>query len=63
MALTTANELELRAVAERLEKAGVKFTSIVECEGEHAGQLMAIGLKPVPREEVWRQLSALPLLK
>lgn len=53
----------MRSLADRLTATGVCHCAIIETEGEHAGQLMAIGVRPAPREEVRRNLSSLPLLK
>lgn len=63
VALTCAAEPELRTLLERLEAAGVRHTPIFECDGPHAGQLMAIGCSPAPRKELKRLFSDLPLLK
>lgn len=63
VALTCPDEASLRATWAKLEGAGVKLTPILECDGDHAGQLMAIGCAPVPKNEIRRLLSSLPLLK
>lgn len=53
----------LMAEAYRLTKAGLPFTPIFEPDAPHCGDLMAIGLRPGPREVLRRHLSSLPLLK
>lgn len=63
VALTCSDEAALRATWRKLEAAGVKLTAILECDGDHAGELMAIGCSPVPKKEIRRLLSSLPLLK
>lgn len=61
--LTTPDEASLYALACRLERLGVRFVRVVEPDEPHNGALMALGLTPVPREEVRRHLSSLPLLR
>lgn len=61
--LTVTDEPALRAVADRLDAAGIRFVSIIESEGRHAGQLMALGCMPAGKEALRRVLSALPLLR
>lgn len=61
--LTTPDEASLYTLACRLEHQGVRFVRIVEPDPPHCGALMAVGLWPVPREEVKRHLSSLPLLR
>lgn len=62
--LAVPDEAALRVVAENLQAACIPFVSVVETEGEHAGQLMAIGCAPTNRREVLRRcLSAVPLLR
>lgn len=63
VALSCPDELSLRKLAERLAANGVRHCAIIESEGPHAQQLMAVGLAPCPREEVRRFLSSLPLVK
>lgn len=53
----------LAHLSERLDRAGIKHKSVVECEGEFAGQLLAIGIPPQPRDAIRRVLSSIPLLK
>ncbi len=61
--LTCTDEDALRKLWERLKAAGVRHCAIVECDGEHAGQLMAIGCAPGERRIFEKLLSSLPLLK
>lgn len=63
MALTCPDEAALRKVWERIKLAGIKHTPILECDGEHAGQLMAIGCAPAPRNSLKKYFSSLPLLR
>ena len=63
VALVTNDEVHLRAIALKLRAAGIRFRSIVECDGDHTGQMMAIGIHPRPKSEVRKLLSSLPLLK
>ncbi len=63
VALTCPNEADLRKLAERLTAAGVRHRAIIECDGDHAGQYMAIGCMPGERRLFEKLLSSLPLLK
>jgi hypothetical protein len=62
-ALMVPGEAELLALAQRLEDAGLRPVRIVETDGAHSGQLMAIGLPPGRKAVLRRHLSSLPLLK
>jgi len=61
--LEVPDEPALAALGRRLVLAGVAHVRIVEDAQPWTGQLMALGLVPVPREEVRRRLSSLPLLR
>lgn len=67
--LAAPSEDALRALAGRLERAGLAFSAVVEDDAEPAqlnqyrGQMMAIGLAPAPREALRRPLSSLPLYR
>jgi hypothetical protein len=63
VALACPDEVALRSLAARLTAVGVRHRAIVECEGEHAGQMMAIGCAPERKEVMRRHLSSLPLLR
>jgi hypothetical protein len=63
VALTVANEPELRAMHERLLEAAIPCRAIIETEGRYADQIMVIGVEPMAREVPRRLLSSLPLLK
>lgn len=63
VALTCPDEVALRVLWERIKLAGVKHIPILECDGEHAGQLMAIGCAPGFRKDLRKYFSSLPLLK
>ena len=61
--LTVPGERELEDLAARLLAARVPHVRIVETEGPHAGQTMAVGLAPDRKEVLRRHVSALPLLR
>ncbi|MBW2288653.1 MAG: hypothetical protein JRG90_12615 [Deltaproteobacteria bacterium] len=64
VALATADQAELEQVRDRLTELGVPFSAIVETQGEHAGELMAIGVEPLTdRSEIRKAVSSLPLVK
>ena len=57
-------EAELRALDLQLDRAGIAHVVIVEEDGPHAGQVMAIGIEPVTdRAPVRKVVSRLPLLR
>ncbi len=62
VALTCPDEASLRQLWEKLKANGVRHRAILECDGENAGQLMAIGVTPAPRKELKRFFSALSLV-
>ena len=61
--LAVPDEPALRAVAVRLELAGVAFVRVVEPDAPHNGALMALGLVPGRKEVLRRYVSSLPLLR
>ncbi len=62
VALRAAHEQQLREVAGRLEARGIPHRLVIEGDGPHAGQLMAIGVEPTTdRRAVGKVVSALPL--
>jgi peptidyl-tRNA hydrolase len=61
VALTVADEAELRELHARLSAACVPHATIIETDGEHAGQMMAIGVAPGDRQLLRRYFSSLPL--
>lgn len=63
VALSVKSQSELRAVLERLIKAGIPLRPIIECGGEYDGQLMAVGCQPCERDKIKRCLSDLPLVR
>jgi len=63
VALTVPDEPALRSLARKLALAGVRHCAIIESEGSHAGQLMAIGCAPAERSHLKKHLSSYPLLK
>lgn len=54
-------EQALRALAGRLSAADVAHAAILETDGELAGQLTAIGVRPGPRSTLRRWFSSFPL--
>jgi hypothetical protein len=62
VALTAAGETELRDLHARLSAACIPHATIIETDGEHAGQLMAIGAAPGDRARLRRYFSSLPLV-
>jgi hypothetical protein len=63
IALTVPGELELRALARDLERAGARPHLIVEDDEPYTGQAVALGIPPADRRILKRHLSKLPLLK
>jgi len=64
VALAAEDELELQQLQERLQDAGIDHTPIIEGEGSHSGQLMAVGLCPVTdRTAIRKVVSSLPLVQ
>lgn len=61
--LAARDEAHLAAIEGSLTQAGIAAHSVVENDPPYAGQLMAIGLSPAPKDEVRRPLSNLPLLR
>jgi len=61
--LEVPDESALRAVKARLSLAQVALVPVYEPDAPFDGQLMALGLVPVRKEDVRRHLSSIPLLK
>lgn len=59
--LSVAGEPELRALAARFEALGLPHAAIVETDGALAGQMTAIGLRPMRRSARPPFLASLPL--
>jgi hypothetical protein len=56
----------LKLIAKRLDKAGLPYGTVVECDDddEYPGQLMSIGLAPTTdRASVKKVLSSIPLAR
>ena len=53
----------LEELEERFKEEAVPHTAIRETMEPYCGELMAIGVRPAPREEVRRLLSSYPLLR
>lgn len=64
VALHAKHEVHLRAIQARLFEAGIDHSCVVEGDGPHAGQLMAIGVLPSrERERIREVLGKLPLVR
>lgn len=63
VALTVPDELELRALANRLARAGLPRHLVVESDEPYAGQAMALGIRPLNRKLLARYLARYPLLR
>jgi hypothetical protein len=61
--LMAKDEEVLRAQAAFFDSKGIKYHPIIECDGAHAGQMMAIGFWPMKQSVGKKFLSRLPLLK
>ncbi len=61
--LATPNEAKLLALERVLIDAGIPHTAVREPDEPWNGQLMAIGIRPGPRDTVRKLLSNLPLLR
>lgn len=62
-ALCARDEDHLREIGWELTKNGIIPKLIVENDAPYTGQLMAIGIPPMPRSKLKKLLSDLPLLK
>jgi peptidyl-tRNA hydrolase len=61
--LSVPDEKTLLSVEDKLLRAGIEISSIREPDEPYCGALMAIGIKPQPREKIRKLLSNLPLYK
>jgi hypothetical protein len=61
--LAVPNEEALCALADRLERDGVKLVRINEPDPPWNGALMAIGIRPGRKEVLRQHLSSIPLLR
>jgi peptidyl-tRNA hydrolase len=61
--LAAESEEALLRVEEKLRAANIEFAAIREPDAPWNGALMAIGVKPQPREHLKRLLSNLPLYR
>lgn len=61
--LAARNEDHLSTIACRLTDADLVYYEIKEPDAPYNGQLMAIGLMPIPRSVGRRVLSSLPLYR
>ncbi len=54
----------LESLSEQLDELDIRHSLVVEGDGDHAGQLMAIGCEPTDdRAKLGRVLSSLPLVR
>ncbi len=63
VALSVPDELSLLAVENALIAAGIEHSAIREPDAPYLGALMAIGVRPQPREPLRKVLGHLALLK
>lgn len=63
IALKVPNEQALRELAEKLESRGIEHRLVTESQSPYTGQAMAIGVTPMPRMELRRHFSSLPLMR
>lgn len=63
VALHIESEAALRSLSERLSSNSIDHRLIIESEGPHAGEAMAIGIVPLDRKRVKKLLSMYPLIK
>lgn len=61
--LGVKDEASLRVLVDTLAAKSVAFSAITEDTGTYAGQLMSIGLRPLPRSEGRKMLSSYPLYR
>lgn len=61
--LAVPDEAALLREADRLERAGLKVTRVVEPDPPYFGALMALGVAPGRKEDIRRHVSSLPLLR
>lgn len=61
--LAVPDECALLAVEAKLLRNGLELSAIREPDEPWSGQLMAIGIKPQPREKIKKLLSNLPLYR
>jgi hypothetical protein len=63
VALGVETEKELRVLADKLGAKDVPIHRVEESTGKYAGQLMALGIAPGPKNLRGKYLSTLPLLR
>jgi len=63
IALSCADEAELRELAKRFQEDGIHCHRINEPDEPYNGQLMALGLPPAYKSTYRRFISNLPLIK
>lgn len=61
--LAASNELELKSIRKLLFARGVDHVAIHEPDPPYHGQLMAIGVVPKKKSQVYPHLSSIPLLR
>lgn len=63
IALAVPDEAALWRLSDALHRAGIEHVRVIEFDEPFAGQLLAIGVAPRPKEVLRRYLSSLPLLR
>jgi len=54
---------QLLVLEQQLIEAQVPHRAVRESDQPYAGELMAIGIRPAPKDQVQRYVSSLPLLR
>lgn len=63
IALEAESSEHLGEISAKLKEAGVEHSRIIENQEPYDGELLAIGVRPGPREELRRYFSCLPLVR
>lgn len=63
IALHIKTEAELRGLSDKLRAASIEHELIIESDAPHAGQAMAIGIRPMDRQRLKPLLSSYPLAR
>ena len=61
--LAVSDEQSLLLVEQKLSLAGIEFVAIREPDEPYCGQILAIGIKPQPRNKLRKLLANLPLYR
>jgi hypothetical protein len=63
VALEARDEAALLQLGRTLTAANIQHVAVTESDAPYAGQLMAIGCAPAPKEHLRRYLSSLRLIR